>query len=96
MDVKSSFFYGYLHEEICMNHPEGYILEPTLVCRLQKSLYGLKQAPRAWYAKMYYFLLSRNFERCKYDPNSYYHSHHDPIWQASMDEEYQSLQKNAT
>ena len=26
----------------------------------------------------------------------YYHSQHDPRWKAAMDEEYQSLQKNAT
>ena len=31
-----------------------------------------------------------------FDPRSYYPSHHDPIWQAIMDDEYHSLQKNAT
>ena len=52
-----------------MKNPEGYTSDPSLVFKMQKSLYGLKQAPRAWYAKMDSFLLSQNFERCKYDPN---------------------------
>ena len=30
------------------------------------------------------------------DPNAYYHARNDPIWQAAMDEEFNSLQKNAT
>ena len=65
MDVKSSFIHGDLHEEIYMNHLEGYISDPSLVCKLQKSLHGLKQAPRSWHAKMDAFLLSQNFQRCK-------------------------------
>jgi len=46
MDVKSSFLHGYIHEEIYMKQPRGYITDPSLVCKLKKSLYGLKQAPR--------------------------------------------------
>ena len=71
MDVESAFLNGDLEEEIYMKHHEGYTSYPSLVCKLQKSLYGLKQAPRAWYAKMDSFLLSQNFEICKYDPNVY-------------------------
>ena len=52
MDVNSSFMHGYIHEEIYMKHPEGYITDPYLVFNLKKSLYGLKQAPREWYSKM--------------------------------------------
>ena len=52
MDVKSAFLHGDIHEEIYMNHPEGYISDPYLVYKLNKSLYGLKQAPREWYSKM--------------------------------------------
>ena len=54
-----------------MNHIEGYITDPYLVCKLKKSLYGLKQAPREWYSKMDAFLLSQNFQRCKLDKNVY-------------------------
>ena len=58
MDVKSEFVHGDIHEEIYMKHPEGYIYDPSLVCKLKKTLYGLKQAPREWYSKMDAFLLS--------------------------------------
>ena len=61
MEVKSAFLHGDIHEEIYMNHTEGYITDPSLVCKLKKSLYGLKQAPREWYSKMDAFLLSQNF-----------------------------------
>ena len=71
MDVKSAFIHGDIHEEISMKHPEGYISDATLVCKLHKSLYGLKHAPRSWYAKMDAFLLSQKFQRCKSDPNVY-------------------------
>ena len=69
MDVKGDFIHGDLHEEIYMQYPEGFIHDPSLVCRLRKSLYGLKQSPRAWYAKMDNFMLLLGFEICKYDPN---------------------------
>ena len=52
MDVKTAFLHGDLKEEIYMQQPEGFVTNPSLVCRLKKSLYGLKQAPRAWYAKI--------------------------------------------
>ena len=71
MDVKSAFLHGYIDEEIYMNQPKGYISDPTLVFKLQKSLYGLKHAPRSWYAKMDAFLLSQKFQRCKSDLNVY-------------------------
>ena len=71
MDVKYTFKHGYIHEEIYMNHPEGYITDPSLVCKIKKSLYGLKQAPREWYSKMDAFLLSQNFQSCKSDKNVY-------------------------
>lgn len=77
MDVKSAFLHGDLDEEIYMEQPQGFIQNPSLVCRLRKSLYGLKQAPRAWYAKMDSFLLSAGFTRCHSDPNVYILRQHD-------------------
>eukprot|EP00253_Pinus_taeda_P018829 PITA_18829 len=46
---------------------------------LKKSLYGLKQAPRAWYVNMDSFILSQNFERCKFDLNVYMLREHDSL-----------------
>ena len=77
MDLKSAFIHGDLHEEIYMKHPEGYITDTSLVCKLKKSLYGLKQAPREWYSKMDAFLLSQNFQRCRSDTNVYLQKHDD-------------------
>ena len=71
MDVKSAFMHGDIHEEIYMKQLEGYITDPSLVCKLNKSLYRLKQAPREWYSKMDAFLLSQKFQRCRSDPNVY-------------------------
>ena len=54
-----------------MKNPKGYISDPSLVCKLNKSLYRLKQAPREWYSKMDAFLLFQNFQRCISDTNVY-------------------------
>jgi hypothetical protein len=71
MDVKNAFLHDDLSEEIYMEHPQGFVQDSSLVCRLKKSLYGLKKALRAWYAKMDSYLLSQNFVHCKSDPNVY-------------------------
>jgi len=71
MDVKCAFMNGDMNEDIYMQQIEGFVSNPSLVCRLKKSLYGLKQTPRAWYAKIDGFLLSLSFVQCKYDPNVY-------------------------
>ena len=65
------FLNGDLTEEIYMQKTEGFVSNPSLVWRLNKSLYGIKQAPRAWYAKIDAFFLSPSFVRCKYEPNVY-------------------------
>ena len=51
MDVKTTFLYGDLEEEIYMNQLEGFIVdgEKQMACKLNKSLYGLKQSPMMWY-----------------------------------------------
>eukprot|EP00253_Pinus_taeda_P007048 PITA_07048 len=68
VDVKSVF----LHEEIYMEQPLGFIqTDSSLVCQLKKSPYGLKQAPWAWYAKMDSFLIDTGFSRCHSDNTLY-------------------------
>nr|GEX99149.1 retrotransposon protein, putative, unclassified [Tanacetum cinerariifolium] len=48
MDVKTTFLYGPLKEEVYVNQPDGFVdpYHPNKVYRLKKALYGLKQAPR--------------------------------------------------
>nr|GFC01834.1 integrase, catalytic region, zinc finger, CCHC-type, peptidase aspartic, catalytic [Tanacetum cinerariifolium] len=48
MDFKTTFLYGPLKEEVCVNQPDGFVdpYHPDKVYRLKKALYGLKQAPR--------------------------------------------------
>ena len=38
MDVKSTFLHGYIHDEIYMKHPKGYIFYPSFFYKLKKSL----------------------------------------------------------
>nr|GEU32581.1 integrase, catalytic region, zinc finger, CCHC-type, peptidase aspartic, catalytic [Tanacetum cinerariifolium] len=49
MDVKTTFLYSPLKEEVYINQPDGFVdpYHPDKVYRLKKALYGLKQAPRA-------------------------------------------------
>nr|GFA51144.1 Gag-Pol polyprotein [Tanacetum cinerariifolium] len=54
MDVKTSFLYGPLKEEVYVNQRDGFV-DPhhsDKVYRLKKALYGLKQAPRAWHNRL--------------------------------------------
>ena len=48
LDVKTTFLYGDLDEEIYMEQPEGFSVKgkEEIVCKLKKNLYRLKQAPR--------------------------------------------------
>nr|GEY48544.1 retrovirus-related Pol polyprotein from transposon TNT 1-94 [Tanacetum cinerariifolium] len=50
MDVKTTFLYDPLKEEVYVNQPDGFVdpYHPDKVYHLKKALYGLKQAPRAW------------------------------------------------
>nr|GEY36229.1 Gag-Pol polyprotein [Tanacetum cinerariifolium] len=87
MDVKTTFLYGPLKEEVYVNQPDGFVdpYHPDKVYRLKKTLYGLKQAPRAWYDELSKFLLSKGFSKGSIDPtlfaaiaiscNPVHHSH---------------------
>ncbi|GJW05854.1 retrovirus-related pol polyprotein from transposon TNT 1-94 [Tanacetum coccineum] len=59
MDVKTSFLYGPLKEEVYVNQSDGFVdpYHPDQVYRLKKALYGLKQAPREWCDELSNFLI---------------------------------------
>ena len=63
MDVKTTFLYGELEEEIYMEQMDGFVVpgEENKVFRLIKSLYGLKQAPKQWHEKFDTTLTSAGF-----------------------------------
>ena len=68
MDVKNTFLYGDLKEDIYMKPPPSLFSLPTSdVCKLKRSLYRLKQAPRAWFDKFRSTLLQFSFEQSNYD-----------------------------
>ncbi len=48
LDIKTTFLYGELEEELYLEQPEGFITagQENMVCHLHKCLYGLKQASR--------------------------------------------------
>ncbi|GJX04578.1 retrovirus-related pol polyprotein from transposon TNT 1-94 [Tanacetum coccineum] len=73
MDVKTAFLNGYLHEEVYMEQPKGFVIQgqENKVCRLVKSLYGLKQAPKQWHERFDTTAISFGFkhnsaDRCIY------------------------------
>nr|GEW73624.1 integrase, catalytic region, zinc finger, CCHC-type, peptidase aspartic, catalytic [Tanacetum cinerariifolium] len=65
IDVKTTFLYGPLKEEVYVNQPDGFVdpYHPDKVYRLKKALYGLKQAPRAWYNELSNFLNRRDLPK---------------------------------
>ena len=61
MDVKCAFINGDMNEDIYIYKLQGFVSNPSLLCRLNKSLYRIKQAPKPWYANIDGFLLSLCF-----------------------------------
>ncbi|GJY72964.1 putative ribonuclease H-like domain-containing protein [Tanacetum coccineum] len=69
MDVKSSFLYGQIKEEVYVCQPPGFENPdyPNKVYKVVKALYGLHQAPRPWYETLAKYLLENGFHRGKID-----------------------------
>ncbi|GJY84442.1 putative ribonuclease H-like domain-containing protein [Tanacetum coccineum] len=69
MDVKSTFLYGTIKEEVYVTQPPGFKdpNHPDKVYKVVKALYGLHQAPRAWYETLANYLLGNRFKRGKID-----------------------------
>ncbi|GJY52637.1 putative ribonuclease H-like domain-containing protein [Tanacetum coccineum] len=65
MDVKSSFLYGKIEEEVYVCQPPGFEDPdfPDIVYKVEKALYGLHKAPRAWYETLSTYLLDNGFQR---------------------------------
>nr|GFA83946.1 hypothetical protein [Tanacetum cinerariifolium] len=82
MDIKTTFLYGPLKEEVYVNQPDGFVDPYHLdkVYRLKKALYGLKQAPRAWYDELSNFLVSKGFSKGFIDPTLFISKHGGDIF----------------
>nr|GEY57382.1 putative ribonuclease H-like domain-containing protein [Tanacetum cinerariifolium] len=65
MDVKSTFLYGKINEEVYVSQPPGFIDTkfPNKVYKVVKALYDLHQASRAWYATLSTFLVQSGYRR---------------------------------
>ncbi|GJW12412.1 retrovirus-related pol polyprotein from transposon TNT 1-94 [Tanacetum coccineum] len=81
MDVKTTFLYGPLKEEVYVNQLDGFVnpYHPDQVYRLKKALYGLKQAPRAWYDELSKFLISKGFSKGSIDLTLFITKHGEDI-----------------
>ncbi|GKF67954.1 retrovirus-related pol polyprotein from transposon TNT 1-94, partial [Tanacetum coccineum] len=81
MDVKTTFLYGTLKEEVYVNQPDGFVnpYHPDQVYRLKKALCGLKQAPRAWYDELSNFLVSKGFSKGSIDLTLFITKHGEDI-----------------
>ncbi|GJS63182.1 retrovirus-related pol polyprotein from transposon TNT 1-94 [Tanacetum coccineum] len=81
MDVKTTFLYGPLKEEVYVNQPDGFVdpYHPDQVYHLKKALYGLKQAPRAWYDELSNFLVSKGFSKGSINPTLFITKHGEDI-----------------
>nr|GEX44972.1 retrotransposon protein, putative, unclassified [Tanacetum cinerariifolium]GEX45543.1 retrotransposon protein, putative, unclassified [Tanacetum cinerariifolium] len=81
MDIKTSFLYGPMKEEVYVNLPDGFVdlYHPDQVYRLNKALYGLKQALRAWYDELPNFLVSKGFSKGYIDPTLFITKHGEDI-----------------
>ncbi|GKE50937.1 putative ribonuclease H-like domain-containing protein, partial [Tanacetum coccineum] len=65
MDVKNTFLYGKIEEEVYVCQPLGFEDPefPNKVYKVEKALYSLHQAPRAWYETLSTHLLDNRFQR---------------------------------
>ncbi|GJW67393.1 retrovirus-related pol polyprotein from transposon TNT 1-94 [Tanacetum coccineum] len=87
IDVKTTFLYGPLKEEVYVNQPDGFVdpYHPDKVYRLKKALYGLKQAPRVWYDELSNFLVSEGYLKGSIDPTLFITKHGEDILLVKFD-----------
>ncbi|GKA95377.1 putative ribonuclease H-like domain-containing protein [Tanacetum coccineum] len=65
IDMKSSFLYGTIEEEVYVCQAPGFEDPqfPDKVYKVEKALYGLHQALRAWYETLSTYLIENRFRR---------------------------------
>ena len=66
VDVKTTFLYGQLTEELYMEQPEGFINkdQERKVMRLKRAIYGIKQAALEWWRALDRSMATMGFRRC--------------------------------
>ncbi|GJR87886.1 putative ribonuclease H-like domain-containing protein [Tanacetum coccineum] len=81
MDVKSTFLYGKIEEEVYVCQPPGFEdpYFPNKVYKVEKVLYGLHHAPRAWYETLSSYLLDNGFHRGQIDKTLFIKRQKDDI-----------------
>nr|GEU81180.1 hypothetical protein [Tanacetum cinerariifolium] len=81
MDIKTTFLYGPLKEEVYVNQPDRFVdpYHHDKVYRLKNALYGLKQAPSAWYDELSNFLVSKWFSKGSIDLTLFITKHGEDI-----------------
>ena len=81
LDVKMTFLFGELDEEIYMEQLEGFIMkgQEKKVCRLLKAIYGLKQAALQWNKALHDSLLKMGFTQTFADLGIYIHFHNQDL-----------------
>ena len=67
MDVNTAFVNAVVNEDIFVQCPDGLVIPPNHLLKLNKALYGLKQAPREWNSTIHAFIISLGFQRSKAD-----------------------------
>jgi Reverse transcriptase (RNA-dependent DNA polymerase) len=79
VDIKSAYLYGPLEEEIYMEQPEGYHVQPGKVWKLLKALYILKQAGYIWWKELKKSMYAMNYHCTKSDSGVFVHKTSDGI-----------------
>nr|GFA47550.1 retrovirus-related Pol polyprotein from transposon TNT 1-94 [Tanacetum cinerariifolium] len=88
MDVKSTFLFGRIDEEVYVTQPKGFVdpQHPKKVYKVVKALYGLHQAPRASYATLSTFVLKHGYRRGTIDKTLFLKKNNKDIILAWCDE----------
>ena len=73
MDVKTTFVYGVIEEEVHIEQLEGFesFGKESHVSRLKQTLHGLKKAPHAYYNRINNYLISFGFNKSEANANLY-------------------------